>query len=255
MRPRAPLAAGAALALSWSLAGCGQTRNSADVTPVKPPAASAPALPSAGAGGTAQLGAPGSATPSSTGRSPAAAVATGGRASGTQLSTGTGAAAGQSSGAASVTGGASVTPSGAIACTASHLTAAVIGSQGATGHGEIGISLQNSGTAPCRTYGFPGVAFLDAAGNPLHTTVLRGTSDFFGSSPEEHLLLAPGEEISFRMAVDHAAGGGAGCATAAEVSVIPPDDTVALRAVLPGGAYVCGAAEVSPVRAGTSAYP
>ena len=37
--------------------------------------------------------------------------------------------------------------------------------------------------------------------------------------------------------------------------MIPPNDTATLRTKIPNGAYECQDANVSPLRAGASAYP
>jgi hypothetical protein len=144
------------------------------------------------------------------------------------------------------------------ACTAATLKLAYLGGQGATGHGELGFSLTNISSASCHTYGYPGVQFLSSSGAALPTDSTRTTDDFFGSLPERALTVAPGAEVSFRLGTTHVAQGSdsaAGCVTAAELQVIPPDDTHTLVTVIPsGGAYECGTATVSPVQPGTSAF-
>lgn len=129
-----------------------------------------------------------------------------------------------------------------------------LGQQGATGHGEIGFALRNVGGQSCGTGGYPGVLFLDRAGGALPTDPTRSTTDYFGSSPERALIVAPGQSFSFRLVVGHGSGSGANCATAAALQVIAPNDTVPLRAMIPGGAFECAAATVSPVQPGSSAY-
>jgi hypothetical protein len=47
--------------------------------------------------------------------------------------------------------------------------------------------------------------------------------------------------------------GSGGCATAAQLQVIPPDDTHTLVVTIPNGTFECGSADVSPVQPGTSA--
>lgn len=123
------------------------------------------------------------------------------------------------------------------------------------GHGEIGFALRNSTHTPCHTYGYPGVLFLDRHGKPLPTIPHRTTQDFFGTSPKAHLDVAPGATVSFRLDVGHGVATSAGCATAYGLQVIPPDDTATLRTSIPNGAYECRDANVSPLRAGRSAYP
>jgi hypothetical protein len=130
-----------------------------------------------------------------------------------------------------------------------------MGQQGGMGHGEIGFVLHNTGNESCRTYGYPGIQFLDQSGNPLATIPHHTTSDFFGSSPAAPLVIAPGAAASFRLDVGHGVATSAGCDTAYGLQVIPPNDTATLRTKIPNGAYECHDANVSPLRAGASAYP
>ena len=141
------------------------------------------------------------------------------------------------------------------ACVAADLSASYLGGQGATGHGELGFELRNTGPNPCRTYGYPGVQFVDRSGKPLPTATTRTTQDFFGSVPERHVELTPGASASFRLGVTHGAASPAGCTTAYGLSIIPPDDTASLHVAIPGGAYECATATVSPLVAGTAAFP
>ena len=130
-----------------------------------------------------------------------------------------------------------------------------LGQQGGMGHGEIGFVLKNTGTVPCRTYGWPGILFLDQAGNPLPTVPHHTTNDFFGSTPAMPLVIAPGASASFRLDVGHGVATSNGCATAYALQVIPPNDTATLKTSIPNGAYECQDANVSPLRSGASAYP
>src|ERR1019366_6839808 len=61
------------------------------------------------------------------------------------------------------------TPSGPSPCRAADFSLSFLGGQGATGHGELGFALRNISTATCRTYGYPGVQFLDRGGHALPT--------------------------------------------------------------------------------------
>jgi Protein of unknown function (DUF4232) len=156
--------------------------------------------------------------------------------------------------ATSVSTSTTTTTAGPPACTAATLKLAYLGGQGATGHGELGFELTNSGSQPCHTYGYPGVQFQSASGAPLPTKSTRTTTDFFGTVPEQRLTVAPGSSVSFRLGVTHGAGSSAGCTTAAQVQVIPPDDTHPLVVTIPGGAYECGTTTVSPLQQGTTAF-
>ena len=145
--------------------------------------------------------------------------------------------------------------SGEPPCRAAALSLSFLGQQGGMGHGEIGFVLKNTSNVSCRTYGYPGIQFLDQSGHPLTTIPHHTTSDFFGSSPAMPLVIAPGGTASFRLDVGHGVATSAGCATAYGLQVIPPNDTATLRTTIPNGAYECRDANVSPLRAGASAYP
>jgi Protein of unknown function (DUF4232) len=139
-------------------------------------------------------------------------------------------------------------------CVAADLRLRFLGQQGATGHGLLGFALRNRSTHTCHTFGFPGILFLDQAGGALPTNSTRTTHDYFGTAPRVSLVLAPGQRASFRIGVTHGMTSTNGCTTAYGLQVIPPDDTATLRTRIPGGAYECGTATLSPLRPGYSAY-
>ena len=161
-----------------------------------------------------------------------------------------------SSPSATATDGGSSTAGNVAACRAPDLALSFLGGQGATGHGELGFALRNTTQTSCRTYGYPGVQFLDRAGKALPTIPTHTTDDFFGHTTETPLTVAPGQSVSFRLGVSHVgtSGSGSGCTTAGGLQVIPPDDTETLRVTIPGGAAECGGrVTVSPLQPGTSA--
>ena len=147
------------------------------------------------------------------------------------------------------------TSSGDPPCRAASMSLSFLGQQGGMGHGEIGFVLKNTGSVPCRTYGWPGILFLGQSGNPLPTIPHHTTNDFFGSTPAMPLVIAPGGSASFRLDVGHGVATSNGCATAYALQVIPPNDTVTLKTTIPNGSYECKDANVSPLRSGASAYP
>lgn len=153
------------------------------------------------------------------------------------------------------TGAASATPTAGVpACVASMLKLGYLGGEGATGHGELGFSLTNVSAGACHTYGYPGVQFLSSAGAALPTNSTRTTDDFFGHLTLATLTIDPGSEASFRLVTTHGEASDAGCTTAAQLQVIPPDDTHTLVATIPNGTYECGTVTVSPVEQGTTAF-
>lgn len=149
----------------------------------------------------------------------------------------------------------STTPApGTAACVASDLTPAFVGSNGAMGHVVLSFVLHNSSTAPCHTYGFPGVEFLAKGGAPIRTDAKRVVQDYAGSVPEVAITLKPGEEATFRVVTSDVASSQVACVTGYAMQIIAPDDTTPMRAPMPDGASICGGqATVSPLEPGTGA--
>jgi hypothetical protein len=174
-----------------------------------------------------------------------------------QTGTGTQTTQGGSGGAGLPAGGGSSggSSSGASPCKAATLALSFLGGQGATGHGELGFALRNTGASSCSTVGYPGVQFLDGGGDALPTTPMHTTNDFFGHTSLRVLTVAPGQSVSFRLGVTHSPTAGQSCTTADALQVIAPNDTATLRVDLSDGAAECGVATVSPVQPGNSAYP
>jgi hypothetical protein len=138
-------------------------------------------------------------------------------------------------------------------CTASDLTPAYLGSNGAAGTIVLGFALKNTGSTTCHTYGWPGVAFLSSGGAQLPTNATRTSGDVVGSTPAAVLALAPGQEASFRMVASDMATGGGSCPTASALQIIAPNDTATMRVTVPG-ISACGKATVSPMMPGATAF-
>ncbi|MDQ6778783.1 MAG: DUF4232 domain-containing protein [Actinomycetota bacterium] len=145
--------------------------------------------------------------------------------------------------------------SGPLPCLTADFALRFLGQAGATGHGELGFALRNITPHQCRTFGYPGVLFLDKSGSPLPTTPTRTTVDFFGNASKTELVVLPGASVSFRLGVNHGAGSTTGCTTAYGLQVIAPDDTHTARITIPPGALECGGqVTVSPLQASTLAF-
>jgi hypothetical protein len=91
----------------------------------------------------------------------------------------------------------------------------------------------------------------------LPTRATRTTHDPLGDTPVRSLVLAPGRTAGFRLIANLAAeaGTGAGCATAAYLQAIAPDDTATMRVRLGGGVPECGQATLSPLMSGSAIPP
>ena len=224
--------AGAAVLVAVALSACGGSGGGQTTQGSQPAAAT-------GTGSQTTTAATSTAT--TTGTAPAATTSATGTA--TQTGTQTG-----NSGGAAVGGGTS------SQCKAASLSLSYLGGQGATGHGELGFALKNTGSSACATGGYPGIQFLAADGSALPTTPQHTTDDFFGHLPLAPLTLQPGQTVSFRLGVSHGGGSSSACSTAAALQVIAPNDTATMKVQIPNGASECGTTTVSPLQPGTSAY-
>jgi len=157
---------------------------------------------------------------------------------------------GKSTTGTSTTGGASGE------CVAADLKPSFLGTNGAAGTIAVGFALTNSSSSTCTTYGWPGVLLLSSAGAALPTNAVRTSSDMLGATPAATITLKPGEEVSFRLiASDFASGSTTSCPNASALQIIAPDDSATLKVAISGGIPACGRATLSPLMAGTSAWP
>jgi hypothetical protein len=202
----------------------------------------------------AACGATGATTTAAAGNTGTAAASTAGVKTVTATATATATAGSGTAGSGTASTGGAPLSGGTGPCRAAGLALSFLGQQGATGHGELGFALRNTGNASCQTVGYPGIQFLDRTGGALPTTPSHTTQDFFGSTKIGPVTLNAGQSASFRLGVTHGAAPGVSCTTAYGLQVIAPNDTATLRVSLPGGAYECGTATVSPMQGGSAAY-
>jgi hypothetical protein len=141
-------------------------------------------------------------------------------------------------------------------CVAADLKPSFLGTNGAAGTIAVGFALTNSSSSTCTTYGWPGVLLLSSADAALPTNAVRTSSDMLGATPATTITLKPGQEVSFRLiASDFASGSTSSCPNASDLQIIPPDDSATLKVAISGGIPACGRATLSPLMAGTSAWP
>lgn len=109
--------------------------------------------------------------------------------------------------------------------TCSRLTLAWVGTQGATGHLEVTLSLRNASASRCIVRGYPRARLLDAAGHPLPLRVHRGGGFFAdGSDPASAVSLRPGAQARFGLSfvVNNEYAGAHICRTAAAAMALAP---------------------------------
>jgi hypothetical protein len=157
---------------------------------------------------------------------------------------------------ATTTIGTTTTPSGSGECVAADLRGSFLGTNGAAGTIAVGFALTNSSSSTCTTYGWPGVLLVSSAGEALPTDAVRTSSDMLGSTPATKITLKPGQQASFRLiASDFASGSTSSCPNATDLQIIAPNDVATLKVAISGGIPACGHATLSPLMAGTSAWP
>ena len=95
---------------------------------------------------------------------------------------------------------------------------------GAAGSQGGAFGLTNRGTVTCTLLGYPGMQLLDANGQPLPTTVIRGHYEVVDTVPEQTATLAPGAQARFYYMYSDTLGGGnpTACPTASTVEITPP---------------------------------
>ncbi|MDT3440398.1 DUF4232 domain-containing protein [Pseudofrankia sp. BMG5.37] len=132
-------------------------------------------------------------------------------------------------------------------CAASVLAAAIVGSDGAAGTIYTQLTLTNNSSARCTLRGYPGVSFVDTAGNQLGAPADR--TGEAGSA----VVLAGGGKAQFTVLVTQP-GVLPGCDTegsftsAANLRIYPPDNTVALLVPVPQGRQACRSPSVHQLK-------
>jgi hypothetical protein len=121
------------------------------------------------------------------------------------------------------------------ACTSADLQATEKQGDAGVGNRSTVYVLTNAVQDPCRLYGYPGMAFVDAAGTTLRDTVARGSAYLFTDPGPAAVVLQPAESASFSLGWSVA--NGAVCATSATVEITPPNDTGHLT--IPSQVVVC----------------
>lgn len=212
-----PLLAGG-LVLAAALSGCGHTGGSAAAS--APHTLPGPAVP---ASGDPVSGDPTSASPGTSAGPPKGTAGTGAAASSRPPTSGTSATAGSGSGS-----GSGSAPGGR--CHTADLRASIGANNPGAGQQNFPIVLTNRSGHTCTVYGFPGVAFVDGAGQQVTVDPERATD-----LPRQRVSLAPGASAWSTMSFSNPAITGVTTVTPAAVLVTPPDETLALKVPWTGG--------------------
>jgi hypothetical protein len=134
-------------------------------------------------------------------------------------------------------------------CHTSQLGLRYVATDGAAGTQRITVGMTNNSSTSCMLDGFPGLQLLDAGGRSTPTHAVRNGGAFPGVGQPTLFLVAPGQEALFGVAYSHVGQPGADCSAAAQLRVIPPDETdgKVLRLPVPDRACSGGRLDETPV--------
>ncbi|MEV5388424.1 DUF4232 domain-containing protein [Streptomyces sp. NPDC052721] len=174
----------------------------------------------------------------------------------TPAATAPGSAAGGTSGTAEPTGTGTGAPSPAAPapkrCRTSDLKASLGPNHPGAGQENFALVLTNRSPRTCSLYGFPGVAFVDAAGEAVTPDPERATDQ-----RRQRVTLAPGAAAWSALSYTDPAVTGVTTVTPRALLVTPPDETTSLSVRWTGGKVSntgkASVPRVSPLRPGSGA--
>jgi hypothetical protein len=126
----------------------------------------------------------------------------------------------------------------AAACGARQLSVSYGGTEGATGHLEVTLTLRNGSGRACTLRGYPGARLLDAAGRPLPMRVRRGGGFFPDSQRRPRtVVLGPGRRARYGLsfATNNEYAGARRCFAVAALVARPPGTSRWTRVPVGGG--------------------
>ncbi|MDX3235000.1 DUF4232 domain-containing protein [Streptomyces sp. ME03-5709C] len=127
-------------------------------------------------------------------------------------------------------GTASAPPPTTGRCHTADLRASIGRNDPGAGQENFPVVLTNRSARTCTVHGFPGVAFVNAAGEQVTVDPERATGQ-----PARQVALAPGDSAWAAMSFSNPAVTGVTTVTPAAVLVTPPDETASLKVAWTGG--------------------
>lgn len=125
-------------------------------------------------------------------------------------------------------------------CHTSQLGLRYVNGDGAAGTERITVGMANKSSTSCTLSGFPGLQLLDSAGRPAATHAVRNGGAFPGVGAPTQFLVTPGQEAVFGVAYSHIGQSASDCSAAAQLRVIPPDETDGVVLRFPFADQACG---------------
>lgn len=114
--------------------------------------------------------------------------------------------------------------------------------------------MTNTGSAPCSTYGYPGLLLVSTSGAALTTTVVRGGGLAFENIAPGEVVLAPGDTAYFNIGFSDVQTATTTCSSSRTIEVTPPTNTAHATVSAGLGIYACdnGTLHVSAVFSSTN---
>ncbi|MEU0185125.1 DUF4232 domain-containing protein [Streptomyces sp. NPDC006207] len=125
---------------------------------------------------------------------------------------------------------ASTPPQAGGRCHTSDLSASIGRNDPGAGQENFPVVLTNRSARTCTVYGFPGLAFVNAAGEQVTVDPERATGQ-----PARRVSLAPGASAWSAMSFSNPSITGVTTVTPAAVLITPPDETASLKVPWTGG--------------------
>lgn len=110
-------------------------------------------------------------------------------------------------------------------CENSQLSVRRVSEDAGVGNVALTYAFTNNGSSPCTLNGYPGLALLDAKGQPLEgIKVIRSKDTYFSSQQtRQKVTLAPGKQASFQIAYNHISSPEEHCPISSKIEITPPN--------------------------------
>lgn len=110
-------------------------------------------------------------------------------------------------------------------CETSQLSVRRVSQDAGVGNVALTYAFTNNASSPCTLNGYPGLALLDAKGQPLERVkVIRSKDTYFSSQqPRQQVTLSPGTQASFQIAYNHISSPEEHCPMSSKIEITPPN--------------------------------
>ncbi|MHC5609821.1 MAG: DUF4232 domain-containing protein [Nostoc sp.] len=111
-------------------------------------------------------------------------------------------------------------------CETSQLSVHQVSKDAGVGNVGLTYAFTNNASSPCTLKGYPGLALLDATGQPLEgIKVIRSKDTYFSSQQtRQKVTLAPGTQASFQIAYNHISSPDEHCSMSSKIEITPPNN-------------------------------